>query len=675
MKWFEGSINEAVATSKSKKAIFVVFIEGKDDKSADVAATINTTEVSSRLEQENFVAIRIEYKSETYISFAKIYTMVPAPSLFFIGENGTPLDVIIGSITAAELLSKIDLVLTKAGKNANSSKSLIDGEKNATVDRNVNDSDNATKSNTEASIMEASKNKMKWFEGSINEAVATSKSKKAIFVVFIEGKDDKSADFAATINTTEVSSRLEQEDFVAIRIEYRSETYIFFAKIYTMVPAPSLFFIGVNGTPLDVIIGSITAAELLSKIDLVLTKAGKNANSSKSLIDGEKNAIVDRSVNDSDNATKSNTEAFVMEASKNVSDDVTTNSMKVESSTSSKPIETPNTSSETEDAGTKELTPEEKVERAKQLIELQQKERILEEQQKVIQREKERRKMGHDVQKFKRYQQELKTKQALEEKMKEKADEAVAREKVRQQIAQDKLERKQRELALQQEKQTEPVQESSKSYVSVANKATITRIQFRLPTGNPHMGQFEPTSTLLDLRTYVVQNIDLPFSQFAMSVSFPRRDLTQEEDDKTLLELELVPTAVILILPMKNSKVSATITTTQDAGFLSRFVWTFFAPILGVYNYLLGYFSGGTQVNTQRQQNNSAENRDTTNRSDGAHIPNLQDIANSSGLVRRYLGNEGGTTIKTEGNIHKLHSSGDDNDENNTWNGNSTQQM
>lgn len=44
-------------------------------------------------------------------------------------------------------------------------------------------------------------------------------------------------------------------------------------------------------------------------------------------------------------------------------------------------------------------------------------------------------------------------------------------------------------------------------------------------------------------------------------------------------------------------------------------------------------------------------------------------------LVRRYLGNQGSTTIKTEGNIHRLQSGGDDNDENNTWNGNSTQQM
>lgn len=85
-----------------------------------------------------------------------------------------------------------------------------------------------------------------------------------------------------------------------------------------------------------------------------------------------------------------------------------------------------------------------------------------------------------------------------------------------------------------------------------ASAATISRIQFRLPSGNPYIGQFEPTSTLRDLRNYVVENINVPFHQFAMSTSFPRRELTQEEDEKTLLELELVPTAVILILPLTN---------------------------------------------------------------------------------------------------------------------------
>lgn len=524
---------------------------------------------------------------------------------------------------------------------------------------------------------------MKWFDGSINEAVATSKSKKAIFVVFVEGKDDTSAEVAEAINASEVSCRLEQEDFVAIRLESGSETYRFFAQIYQLIPVPSLFFIGENGIPLEIIAGRTTAADLLTKIDLVLTKAGKNKNSSTNLIDAEKEVNVSSNAvnnsgansNESDNNVKSNAEVVLMQTSEKESDNVGTNSIKVEAAASSKPTETPKISNETEDAGTKELTPEEKVERARQLIELQRKQRIEEEEQKEREREIERRKIGRDMQKRRQKLHDLEMKQAHEEKMKEKAADAAAREKVRQQIAQDKLERKQKEQALQQQIQKQPGQEVPKPYVSVANDAPITRIQFRLPSGSPHMGHFESTSTLRDLRMYVVQNIDLPFRQFAMSISFPRRDLTQEEDNKTLLELELVPTAVILILPLKNSNITAAVTTTPDVGFLSRFMWSFFAPILGVYNYLVGYFSGETQINTQMPQNNSTENRDTASSSDGTHIQNLQNVANSSGLVRRYLGNQGGTTIKAEGNIHKLHSGGDDNDENNTWNGNSTQQM
>lgn len=66
------------------------------------------------------------------------------------------------------------------------------------------------------------------------------------------------------------------------------------------------------------------------------------------------------------------------------------------------------------------------------------------------------------------------------------------------------------------------------------------------------MGKFEANTTLRELRAYVSSNIDLPFRQFSMSMSFPRRDLTTEDDERTLLDLELVPTAVILILPSKN---------------------------------------------------------------------------------------------------------------------------
>lgn len=45
------------------------------------------------------------------------------------------------------------------------------------------------------------------------------------------GKDDASVQLAQAIDAAEVSSRLEEEHFVAIRLESGSEAYRFFAQI------------------------------------------------------------------------------------------------------------------------------------------------------------------------------------------------------------------------------------------------------------------------------------------------------------------------------------------------------------------------------------------------------------------------------------------------------------
>ncbi|XP_017888566.1 UBX domain-containing protein 4 [Ceratina calcarata] len=530
---------------------------------------------------------------------------------------------------------------------------------------------------------------MKWFEGSINEAVATSKSRKAIFVVFIEGKDDASVQFAEAINAMEVSNRLEQDDFVAIRLESGSETYGFFTQIYKWVSVPSLFLIGENGAPLEIIAGNTTAADLASKIDLVLAKVGKNKNASTNLIDAEQKTTADSNMTDSNvkvdvdekntNAIQSNVQhnevpqvPLVQTVSNSESSDVMKSNIKEEPSTSLKASGSSESVTDTTGAP-KELTTEEKVERARKLIELQKKQRIEEEEKKEREREIERRKVGQDVQNLRRKQQDLEMKQAYEERLRERADDALARERILQQIAQDKIERKQRELAKQQQ-QVKPTINPPEPPESSSPMTTIIRIQFRLPSGNPYVAHFEPTTTLRELRTYVVQNIDLPFRQYAMSTSFPRRELTHEDDDKSLIELELVPTAVILILPLKTPNATTTVTSAQDVGVVPRFIWSTFAIFSAVYYYVIGYFTGGRR-DVPKPPSSSAENKNAENNASGAVASNVQSTASTSGLVRRYVGNRVSTTIKTEGNVHRLHSGGEDSDENNTWNGNSTQQM
>ncbi|XP_043646510.1 UBX domain-containing protein 4 [Drosophila teissieri] len=117
MNWHTGNIAEAVAESKAKDAVFVVFIEGQDEMSNKLERFVDDNRVRSRLETSDFVAIKVQGNSSAYGQFMSLYKVVPIPSLFFIGKTGTPLEIATG-ITASveELTEKIDKVLILAGK-------------------------------------------------------------------------------------------------------------------------------------------------------------------------------------------------------------------------------------------------------------------------------------------------------------------------------------------------------------------------------------------------------------------------------------------------------------------------------------------------------------------------------------------------------------------------------
>lgn len=122
--------------------------------------------------------------------------MVPVPSLFFIGENGTPLEIIAGATNADDLISKINNVLTQAGKNnKNSSSNLIDMEQKAagagssnnepTVEPAECNTDNVNcNSNTDPVIFESTAADVS------NNKDATEDSVKAITLSNIENKDN-----------------------------------------------------------------------------------------------------------------------------------------------------------------------------------------------------------------------------------------------------------------------------------------------------------------------------------------------------------------------------------------------------------------------------------------------------------------------------------------------------
>lgn len=64
------------------------------------------TEASS----DSFAAIKIDTKYEACQQFSKIYPNVCIPSISFLGDSGIPLEVIAGSVSADELVTRIHKV-------------------------------------------------------------------------------------------------------------------------------------------------------------------------------------------------------------------------------------------------------------------------------------------------------------------------------------------------------------------------------------------------------------------------------------------------------------------------------------------------------------------------------------------------------------------------------------
>lgn len=230
----------------------------------------------------------------------------------------------------------------------------------------------------------------------------------------------------------------------------------------------------------------------------------------------------------------------------------------------------------------------------------------------------ERRKAGQNVQKLKEWQREQEMKQVLDDVNKEKKEKEEARHRVLAQIAQDKAERaaKFAHVAAAQEKPTTPP--PAQRPATTADSG-IARLQMRLPDGVSHTHSFSSTSTLQvsndfdklnsnfvllylqlaiicillffqDVRNYITTNINPPFHKFTLSTTFPRRQFGPEDNQQTLSELELIPNAVLLILPDQQGAVAA------QGGSLINLFWTIFSPLFSLFGFLKSKIFGTGQT-------------------------------------------------------------------------------
>lgn len=447
---------------------------------------------------------------------------------------------------------------------------------------------------------------MEWFEGGVREAISAAKAKRTVFVVVVTEQNghDESEKLKTVLEDAEVVDKF--SNMICIRLENGTPTCSQFAAIYPVILIPSIYFIDSStGVDIEITGGVITKESLSTSFEKVKKSVG-------------------------------GVEVPAKEPSENVESVPEASVSVVKSESSAVPA------SSAVSAGQSSLN--ERVERAKQLVEQRKMEKERDEQEKEKSKEVERREIGKAMLERKRMLEEKELRDAAAQRRKDKEEERLAREKVKAQLEQDKLEKRmkfQAEKAAEQELRKENEKAALASAAEeaerrAAERATSARIQFRLPDGSSQTQLFPSESPLSEVYNFVRTGLTTKYSSFSLSTTFPRRNLDTLDMSNTLKNLQLAPSATVMVLPTASSSVSL-----QDGGFLSM-IWLLLTPFTILWTMLTGFFSSSGGSSTD----NSSGNR--------------------SG---------GGNRVKREGGIGRLRTTDFSDDENNTYNGNSTQQQ
>ncbi|XP_077009786.1 UBX domain-containing protein 4 [Tamandua tetradactyla] len=508
---------------------------------------------------------------------------------------------------------------------------------------------------------------MLWFQGSVSAAISLAKRSGSVFVVFVAGDDEQSTQMAASWEDEKVTEA-SAHSFVAIRIDTKSEACLQFSQIYPVVCVPSSFFIGDNGIPLEVIAGSISADELVTRIHKVQQMhslkgevSAAHENQSESSVSTLPTSF--EHSNTCDNTQSKNTE--LCERLPSSPDTKSDTAAGGESSGCAAPPQDP--------SGCSPQTPAEdltiRVERLTKKLEERREEKRKEEEQREIKKEIERRKTGKEMLDYKRKQEKELTKRMLEERNREKAEDRAARERIKQQIALDRAERAARfaqtkegvnaaKSAALLAKQTE-MEVKRESYAR--ERSTIARIQFRLPDGSSFTSQFPSDAPLEEARQFAAQTVGNTYGNFSLATMFPRMEFTKEDYKKKLLDLELAPSASVVLLPAGRP---ATSMVPSSSGDIWTLLGTVLYPFLAIWRLISNFlFSNPPTQNSVRTASAEHSNHASSSNSEKRE------------QVRKRVLEKRGEDFKKEGKIYRLRTQDDGEDENNTWNGNSTQQM
>jgi len=202
----------------------------------------------------------------------------------------------------------------------------------------------------------------------------------------------------------------------------------------------------------------------------------------------------------------------------------------------------------------KPLTEEEKKAKLEELKQRLKEKRLMkqkEEQEYEKQKEKVRRRTGKELNEARERMEKEELKRIYEKKKREQIEEKKARARVKAQIEQD---RKERAAKLEEQKRLregKPMSNSSSnanlSSAPSESVDTETSIQIRCPGMSPIVQDFNSTDTLEKVYEFLLSKKP-EFVGYSLSTTYPRKVFTDQDKSKTLKELDLVPSSVLVLV-------------------------------------------------------------------------------------------------------------------------------
>jgi len=300
--------------------------------------------------------------------------------------------------------------------------------------------------------------------------------------------------------------------------------------------------------------------------------------------------------------------------------------------------------------------------------------KLEEEAERERQREVDRRKVGKQMKSFKEDQDRQKLKDSLAAQKREKQLDQEHHQRTLLAIAADRAEFKRKQEA---GKKLRAGESSEKSLQEAAQKAAAPKInnfdeisiQYRFFDGTSKVRQYGKDATLSEAMVDIGREANLSCTFRLSQVGV--KSFEEEDLPKTLFELNLAPRSCVHVIPTKGSSSSKAVAaagggadsgTGMFTGLVNKTTMYLTMITTMIFTFITSLFSAGPAVGQNSSGNQQQQSAGGDPSADEAATSQKRDSNNSKSR----------TDVRRRNKIVRLHDLRDSDDEDETWNGNST---